>query len=73
MTRLRVLFALTIMVLGIGAGAQDAQLTPLPIFASFIPNVQFAPLYVAIEEGHFAAEGFEAEIQHGVYVLRRRP
>lgn len=65
MTRLRVLFALTITVLGMGAGAQDAQLVPLPIFASFIPNVQFAPLYVAIEEGHFAAEGFEAEIQHG--------
>lgn len=65
MNRVRVFFALMIMVLGTGAGAQDAPLEPLPIFASFIPNVQFAPLYVAIEAGHFAAAGFEAEIQHG--------
>lgn len=64
MTRLRVLLALTMIMLGMGVHAQE-ELTPLPIFASFIPNVQFAPLYVAIEEGHFAAGGFEAEIQHG--------
>jgi NitT/TauT family transport system substrate-binding protein len=64
MTRLRVLLALTMMVLGMSTQAQE-ELTPLPIFASFIPNVQFSPLYVAIEEGHFAAAGFQAEIQHG--------
>lgn len=65
MTRLRVLIALTLMIAGTSVRAQDTQLTPLPIFASFIPNVQFAPLYVAIEDGHFAAAGFQAEIQHG--------
>lgn len=64
MTRLRVLFALIITMLGTGVNAQE-ELTPLPIFASFIPNVQFAPLYVAIEEGHFTAAGFDVEIQHG--------
>lgn len=65
MTRFRVVLISMLMLLASGARGQDAGLTRLPIFASFVPNVQFAPLYVAIEEGLFAKSGFEAEIIHG--------
>jgi len=63
-SRLYVLLALLLALTGL-AGAQDPALTPLPFFASYIPNVQFAPLYVAREEGYFADAGFDLQIQHG--------
>ncbi|MBK8135000.1 MAG: ABC transporter substrate-binding protein [Chloroflexi bacterium] len=65
MARLGVVLLSALMLFGFGSTAQEAELTHLPIFASFVPNVQFAPLYVAIEEGLFAEAGFEVEIIHG--------
>lgn len=63
--RLRVLTVALIVLISVGVQGQDEPRTPLPIFASFIPNVQFAPLYMAIEEGLFAAQGYDAQIIHG--------
>ncbi len=65
MSRVRVCLIVLMLIFGAGAQAQDEDLTPLPIFASFIPNIQFAPLYVAIEEGYFADAGYAVDIQHG--------
>lgn len=65
MKRVGGILVVAMLLLGVGAQAQDDGPMRLPIFASFIPNIQFAPLYVAIEAGHFADVGFEADIQHG--------
>jgi len=63
-SRFSVLLVLLIGLVGF-AGAQDTALTPLPFFASYIPNIQFAPLYMAAEEGYFSDAGFELQIEHG--------
>jgi NitT/TauT family transport system substrate-binding protein len=54
-----------LVMLCVPVGAQDSSTEPLPFFASFVPNVQFSPLYVAREEGYFAQIGFDLQIQHG--------
>ena len=45
-------------------GAKPTELTHIQFALGYIPNIQFAPVYVAIENGHFAAEGLEVEIVH---------
>jgi len=45
-----------------GASAQDE--TDVTLFLSFIPTVQFAPVYVAIENGYFAEEGISLTPEH---------
>jgi NitT/TauT family transport system substrate-binding protein len=44
---------------------QGAGLTKITLFLTFVPNVQFAPIYAAIENGYFAEEGLVVEIVHG--------
>ncbi len=43
--------------------AQD-QLSEERVLLTFIPNVQFAPFYLAIEAGYFAQAGFEVQLEH---------
>jgi NitT/TauT family transport system substrate-binding protein len=50
-------------LLGVAASAQDLQEETL--FLTFVPNVQFAPVYAAIEQGFFADEGLTITLQHG--------
>jgi NitT/TauT family transport system substrate-binding protein len=60
------LIALTLVVLtscaGVAAPQKSAQKFRLPM--AYIPNVQFAPFYVAAEKGYFAAEGIELEFDY---------
>ncbi len=44
-------------------GAQ-ADLIPERILLTFIPNIQFAPFYLGIADGHFARQGFEVTLEH---------
>lgn len=64
---LRKLFVLVLLmlVLTVGAGAQDAEPIQQDFFLSFIPNVQFSPFYVAIDKGYFAEAGYDFTITYG--------
>ncbi len=43
----------------------DTELRPVTILLGYIPNVQFAPLYVAAEKGYFAEAGVDVSFEYG--------
>jgi NitT/TauT family transport system substrate-binding protein len=43
----------------------DDALTPVTLGVGFIPNVQFAPFYVGIEQGFYAEEGLDVTLDYG--------
>lgn len=63
--RFSVLFVLLLALTGLSGAQENTEPQPLPFFASYIPNIQFAPLYVAREAGYFTEAGFDLQIQHG--------
>lgn len=40
-------------------------LTPVTLFLGYIPNVQFAPVYAALEQGFFREAGIDVTLEHG--------
>ena len=50
-----------------GVRAQETMPTPVDqtLFLTFVPNVQFAPIYVGIEKGYFTDGGVNLTIQYG--------
>ncbi len=57
------LFMLVVSLGGLGARAQEPM--PQTFFMTFVPNIQFAPVYVALEKGYFAQGSIDLEIEHG--------
>jgi NitT/TauT family transport system substrate-binding protein len=43
----------------------NSQLREITLNLTYIPNVQFAPFYVAIEKGYFAEEGLRVTLNYG--------
>ena len=49
-----------------GLYANDKEkLQKLKLAIGYIPHIQFAPLYVAIEKGYYKDEGIDLEIEYG--------
>ena len=63
---MKTIFSILILAILISVpfGGVSAQEDEITLFLSFIPSVQFAPVYVAIENGYFAEEGVEVELEH---------
>ncbi|MBI5671191.1 MAG: ABC transporter substrate-binding protein [Chloroflexi bacterium] len=55
--------ALVLMLAVVPAAAQETA--NQTFFLTFVPNIQFAPVYVAIEKGYFADAGVNITIEHG--------
>lgn len=53
-----------ILILGILAGCTPKQADIIRLPVGFIPNIQFAPLYVAIENGYYTDEGLQVEMDY---------
>ena len=63
----RLLSRLTMFALLIAGGAASAQdeMSDQTFFMTFIPNIQFSPVYVALEKGYFTDAGINLTIEHG--------
>jgi NitT/TauT family transport system substrate-binding protein len=65
MLRKWVLVALSSVLLLTVSGLRAQEPVPLTFFMTFVPNVQFAPVYVALEKGYFAEQGLNVTVEHG--------
>ena len=46
------------------APVEDGALTTITYAAGYIPNIQFAPFYVAMSRGYYAEEGIKLEMDY---------
>ncbi len=62
---------ISMLVMGLFTGAASAQedttspADSVSLFMTFVPNVQFAPVYVAQSKGYFADNGLAVSTEHG--------
>ena len=69
MTRKIALFILAFMLLvscRTAAAPTPQELTPVTLPVGYIPNVQFAPFYVAIEKGYYREQGLDVSMDYNM-------
>ena len=59
-----VLVSLIISACGATAAPAPAELTQIRLPMGYIPNIQYAPYYVAVDKGYFAEAGLEIEFDY---------
>ena len=62
MKKVRMFVVAVLLLIGLTACCPRTSRIRLPM--GFVANVQFAPVYVAVEKGYFAAEGIELEFDY---------
>lgn len=57
---------MVLVTLRVSAQPLSAQETTVDqtLFMTFVPNIQFAPVYVALEKGYFADNGIQLTVEH---------
>jgi len=60
-----VALAIAILALRDDDDTPSEDLTPVTLFMSYVPSVQFAHVYVAAERGYFADEGIDIRFENG--------
>lgn len=45
--------------------SETSEVIPTRLTMGYIPNIQFAPVYVALEKGYFRDAGFDVELEYG--------
>ncbi|HBO34370.1 MAG TPA: hypothetical protein DD636_06500 [Anaerolineaceae bacterium] len=62
------LFLIVLMILPIVSSCKpqsNGELEEITFNLTYIPNIQFAPIYVSIDKGFFAEEGLEVKLAYG--------
>jgi NitT/TauT family transport system substrate-binding protein len=59
------LLIILIPLFAMGVHAQENAPVDVTLFMTFVPNIQFAPVYVALEKGYFAENGVNLTLEYG--------
>jgi NitT/TauT family transport system substrate-binding protein len=62
------ILVLSLITSACGAGGENSrgELRPVSLPVGYIPNVQFAPLYVAIDKGYYREEGLDVSLDYNM-------
>lgn len=60
-----VIFGITLSSCQLAGIKEEKEVQTTRLTMGYIPNIQFAPIYVAIERGYFREAGFDLDLEYG--------